>query len=462
MSELSKNCGMTPDSCLISLDRVRSDPNSEEHLIKLIKCLEKNTLIDNDLLTMQSSIILELRQLPGGYDYLGDYCDFLYNSIYKPWVLATRDCIDSYIEKFSSLCDAKTDQLLAMKRNSVYSELPDNEFLEGIKNLSVVFLLLEYADETSNYGYEMQASIVDKLNQILAEIEVDGKRTFKKLAKKRDLVDKRRLPKLYQQSIEYKLGCNCLCNSMFILSFLRILAKNERLGKYKDPRVYQNINALASEGADTGHTFLVVNLDPLNVSFNPKKGLYIECTAGWSERNMTGIPLCKLEGNQFMGTVFKLIEAFLSTSQRIVSKYNDRMYPIDSSKIYLNVVKNYLLTNPEKTSTWQKIWPDVFNQDIFDPILRNSVPTISMTQKMITTLEYIKKFNKVSIIYSIHRPILILGFLSRELADEVRSEVTYRDELLLEFLKGWTFNERPAEYCDILAIIKSGREKNGW
>jgi hypothetical protein len=459
-----KDCGVgMEDVCYPYFQKIKSNPGKEEHLVKLIKCLQANPNIDNDLLTLQSSIIFELMSIPGGYAYIDRYCEFLYANIYAPWVRESQPFINRYIDMYESLCSAMSEQLLEIKRTSIYKSLPDDEFLGGIKSLSVVFLILEYADQLSSYGYDQQASIVDKLNQMLIEDPTDG--TFKKLAKKRDLVDKRGLPKIYQQpGIEYKLGCNCLCNSMFVLSFLRILVKNGRLGKFNDERAYENVDALASEQRGIGHNFIAINLDPLNVKFDIKKRFYIECTVGWSDANRTGKPLYKLEGNEFMKTVFGMIERFVRSSASTVMEFGDRMYPVDSTKIYTSVVRSHILSiiDSDKVNAWFKFWPKIFNGEVFDPFFILNDPNITSVQKIIVMLQYIKKFNKVSHLVPYYSSALKKTFNSPQLAQEIRNEVTYNGQLLLEFLQSWNLNERPDDYANLLTMIKEARKLNRW
>ena len=226
ISSLSKNCAI-PSICSTHLEELKLDSNSEASFVRLIKCMSSDNTLDKDLLTLQSSILTELKQIPGGSAYFDKYCTFLYKQIYLPWVYATKDHIDTYIEKFESLCIVMEPALLSLKQKSPYKNLSNRAFLDGIKNLSIVFLVLEFADSLSSYGYGLQSSIVDKMNQILREVSIEGTQDTEliKLKNKRNLSDTRDLPKIYKQMIEYKLGCNCLCNSIFVLSFLRILYK---------------------------------------------------------------------------------------------------------------------------------------------------------------------------------------------------------------------------------------------
>ena len=435
--------------------------NEEEtDLANLIKCLQYEDTIDNDLLTLQSSMILELRNIPEGLLYLDRYCSFLYDKIYKNWILATQDYIDGYIKKYEALINARRELLLKIKKSTMYKDLDDNLFIEGINKLSVVFLILEYADELSSYGYEKQASIIDKLNQILASKE--GK--FLKLKEKRNPVDLKALPEIYLKGIQYQLGCNCLCNTIFILSFLRILAKNQRLGKWKDPRIYENVSAYGMREGESGHTFISVNLDPLDPSFTSLKRFYIECTSNWAEYRRRGMdPLYKLDGQAFEVIVFKMIERFLHGSESILEKYRDGMILIDSSKIYTVTVRDYLLKNPTKFPDWFKIWSELFDEASFVTFQFDN-PRLERTHRIILILSFLRKFYKIPKIFenvqsSLARDLI----LDPSILMEIKKEVKYRGVLLTEFLADWSLEtEAPEIHNKVMEMARASRDIYKW
>lgn len=161
--------------------------------------------------------------------------------------------------------------------------------------------------------------------------------------------------------------------------------------------------------------------------------------------------------------MFDMIKEFLNTSRTLLNTYADGMYPIDSSKVYKNILSEYLVTLKEdRIAVWQKSWPQVFDNWTAFTVYILTDPKISFVQKAIVILKYLKRFPKVKYLWDIYKNVFVTIIMSPSLAYEVKREVKYNNQLLLEFLQDWDLKEQPENYKEIIDIIRQSRMKYFW
>lgn len=358
ISQLNTNCAIAEaceDDMIIS----------NEDLFKQLKCLSKR--VPSDILTIQTSILTNLFE-NDGMAYSDMYCksfDHIYVNFRRRY---DNVKLESFLERYKIICYNLADKFIQTKDNTVYKNIPDKIFIETLIDLGIIFVLLEFANTLSSYGNENRSSLVDKMNQTI--FYKDGTVRYHK--NKVDVgTAPKGLPPFYDRN--YRYGCNCLCNSIFVITLFRILATNNRLGLSYDPNMLRNINAYSEKIGTPGHSFLAIQFDQTE---NITNSLYIECTADFK---FGDIPIIDINDDELSLLILKNLNNFIKTSSILLIKYNDNMYNVPIDEIYINVIDDYLARQGSHAiNDCLSIWPELMDSEImihykirFDTSLNN-------------------------------------------------------------------------------------------
>ncbi len=359
---------------------------------RFLKCASESE--DPDLSSLKLSILLGLKTyitspFKDHLDTSYKYCNYLYSNIYvtflENYVSSSKTSINSnkinnYLFYYNRVIDNLHLKLLDIKSSlKQFKNTPDDIFIYTIKKLGVLFLVLEYADLLSSYGTcgsagSSSSSILDKINQRLG---IDANGDFYDVGEKISTCGDYRykLPEdVFGPHFEnYKYGCNCVCNTTFVMSFFRILAKNSRVGNNTNAisiNDIQNINAYALNGQHAGHTFLAIKMnssektmDP--VHFNKKNYMYIECTLSWKKYHGTLMDMLSSHNyDQFKNTIVEYLFNTLYFSNENYGTYKNIMYIMNPDKIYANTIYNYIAEHNKKgLHDLYDAWPEIFDNN---------------------------------------------------------------------------------------------------
>jgi hypothetical protein len=346
ISNLRNNCAI--------MDECHRNVDDEEDLFRLLKCL--STRVPSDILTIQASIITNLF-LRDGKLYDKKYCSFFYEIYMKFINRYKQEELKIFLEKYRNICYDFSDSLLQIKNTTIYRNIQDNIFINSLADLGIIFVLLEFANSLSSYGNEHRSSLVDKMNQILVYKDEE----FKFRTKKVNTTDHPNyLPPFYTD--DYTYGCNCLCNSIFVITMFRILATNGRLGLPYDPNMIRNINAFSDNVNAPGHSFLGFQIDKGGDISDFNNSLYIECTLNF---DFGPVSIIHMNDDRMVSLILKNLEKFIKTSSLLYHNYNTNMYNVPNDQIYINVIDDFLANLGSKaTEIALSVWPSLMDSEI--------------------------------------------------------------------------------------------------
>lgn len=379
ISQLNTNCAI-PEAC--EDDMIISD----EDLFRQLKCLSKR--VPSDVLTIQASILTNLF-VNDGMAYSDMYCksfDYIYAKFrkqYKP------NKLQPFLERYRTICYDFADDFIQTKNDTVYQNIPDKIFIETLANLGIIFVLLEFANTLSDYGNENRSSLVDKMNQSI--FYRDGAVRYR--VNKVDVTAiPNGLPPFYDR--DYRYGCNCLCNSIFVITLFRILATNDRIGLPHDQNMIRNINAYSEKIGTPGHSFLAIQF---NETDDVTNSLYIECTADFKFKD---IPIVDIDDEDLSLLILKNLNKFIKTSSILAIKYNDNMYDVPNNQIYINVLDDYLSRRGSNViNECLSVWPELMDSEIMINYKIRFDTSLTDIDVLIMILNLLQKFPNASNIW---------------------------------------------------------------
>jgi hypothetical protein len=454
ISNLKRNCAIS-QACSVYHTNILDN----EDLAKTISCLANDKTVDKDILTLQSSILCNLYSVDG-LNYDGKYCDFAYQVYEKFTRKYTKEKISKYITNFKRICEAYRNEILVVKNKTIYKRIDNDVFMEALSKVGIFFILMEFSRNYSSYGDKDRSSIVDKLNQ---KLYFDSKsKEFNFRSVKVDVkTEHKYLPPFYDK--KYKYGCNCLCDSIFMITFFRILSANGRIGSDYNPNMIRNVNSYSCKVSEPGHSFLAYQIDYSRGPLERDNSFYIECTLNFKvtgKKSLIDMEIVELEKN-----VISNINTLFSTSQSIYDDYRDSMYNVPNDEIYTNVIDDYLKRIPDSdVDDWYVRWGDLFNRFIMTKHKIDHDTKLTKGVKLMLILDLLNTFPKVPSIW-LNYKLDVLRILSTPelLSEDIETKTKYKDSTLVEFINRWNPSIEDSEdiikkiYGDIIGLLNKVR-----
>ena len=354
-----------------------------KEIINIFKCIVTNHQHDH-IQTLQLSLLSGLYKLQSGKDstnidalqWYPKACNHLMDMISMFYDYMRN--IDILLANVDNLKITATLTNNIMKR--MFGRKPHNCFQTNInehkfkhktmfvKNLIILFYILEFVDTYSVYGNKTKNTLFDLIVQ-QNNVQKDTTAPFDINA--------------------LLLGCNCNCRVLFTYILIQLYLESKQsttnLSFLKTVRI---INAYGNTSNEAGHTFLSILLDDPNTTteeHHSKIGnrLFIECTDVWSSLCTTAENGSKLLAYAYaikMNNTQRvdLYNRLLCMFERLCKNHNvltgihkDVKYIVPKNKAFFNVIHAFL-TSVEDSKEYEELCElcsyqlqDVLHSDMF-------------------------------------------------------------------------------------------------